>query len=447
MKINEKDLLANYFPEALAETKKLLAIPSFHQPAQPGMPYGPGTKSVLDYAINLGRKLGFNVHQDAQNRYGFLEYGEGEELFVILCHLDVVPPGNIEEWVTDPFTPIEQDGKLIGRGSFDDKGPTMMNLYALKYLKDNGFKPNYKIRMIFGLTEETTWESIQAYVADFGVATAGYVPDGEFPVVYAEKWIINYDIVGTLVTDFEIHGGTAFNVIADYVSYKGPKEAEIIAWLNQNNIKTEYKNGTLFVKGKSGHGSLPWVGVNAGTWLAKAMFEVGIHHPTTDYLAQNVHLDYNAHSVFGSLEDETGDLTQNLGVINIENGKQELKFNYRVPVFTKPDAFLTTLNNFITKVGLEGKHIATEDAVYVPRDSEIIQKMMKVYQEVTGDMEAKPLAIGGGTYAKAMPGIVAFGAEFDIKESTMHAYNEYANIADLEKMLEIYTKAIVLLTK
>ncbi|MBY7704420.1 M20/M25/M40 family metallo-hydrolase [Vibrio harveyi] len=52
---------------------------------------------------------------------------------------------------------MEQDGKLIGRGSFDDKGPTMMNLYALKYLKDQGYNPDkYKIRMIFGLTEETT---------------------------------------------------------------------------------------------------------------------------------------------------------------------------------------------------------------------------------------------------------------------------------------------------
>jgi acetylornithine deacetylase/succinyl-diaminopimelate desuccinylase-like protein len=89
--------------------------------------------------------------------------------------------------VTNPFKPIEKDGKLIGRGSFDDKGPTIMNLYALKYLKDQGFEPDYKIRLIFGLTEETTWESIHAYVDTFGAADLGYTPDAEFPVVYAEK--------------------------------------------------------------------------------------------------------------------------------------------------------------------------------------------------------------------------------------------------------------------
>ncbi|WP_334199399.1 hypothetical protein [Spiroplasma citri] len=63
----------------------------------------------------------------------------------------------------------------------------------------------------------------------------------------------------------------------------------------------------------------------------------------------------------------------------------------------------------------------------------MIKNMMKVYQEVTGDNYTKPVAIGGGTYAKAMPNCVAFGAEFDINESTMHAYNEYVKVDDLKK--------------
>ena len=83
----------------------------------------------------------------------------------------------------------------------------------------------------------------------------------------------------------------------------------------------------------------------------------------------------------------------------------------------------------------------------MPKDSPMIQNIMKVYREVTGDQKAQPIAIGGGTYAKSMPNCVAFGAEFDIEESTMHAYNEYVKISDLQKMLEIYTKAITLLTK
>ncbi len=82
----------------------------------------------------------------------------------------------------------------------------------------------------------------------------------------------------------------------------------------------------------------------------------------------------------------------------------------------------------------------------MPIDSPMIKNIMRVYRDVTGDQDAKPVAIGGGTYAKAMPNCVAFGAEFDINESTMHAYNEYVKISYLQKMLEIYTKAIPLLT-
>ncbi|WP_031543254.1 Sapep family Mn(2+)-dependent dipeptidase [Mesoplasma photuris] len=449
MKINTEKLLSEYFEQAYEHTKNLLKIPSFLTPAEPNAPFGKGTKDALDYACNLAKDLGFDVHQDSQNRYGFLDYGHGEKTFIILCHLDVVPPGNMEEWITDPFTPIEQDGKLIGRGSFDDKGPTMMNLFALKYLKDNGFVSNeYKIRIVFGLTEETTWESIRFYLADHGIADAGYVPDGEFPVVYAEKWIVDLDVKSSTKCDFEIKGGSAYNIVNDLVSYKGPKQEEIQKYLTENNIKTEMKDGLLLVKGAAGHGSLPWVGVNAATWLAKALYENDIHHPTTDYLAENAHMNYNHSTIFKSIKDETGDLTQNLGIIDIKDGSQRMAFNYRVPVFTEPkEKFIPVITEFVKKYNLETEVIAIEDSVYVPRDSDLIKGIMSVYQEVTGDMESQPLAIGGGTYAKSMPNIVAFGAEFDIEQSTMHAYNEYVKIDDLKKMLEIYTKAIVLLTK
>lgn len=449
MKIDEKDLINNYFPEALQETKKLISIPSFLTEPQENAPYGKATKEVLEYTIDLANKLGFKTFKDSQNRYGFLDYGDGEKTFVILCHLDVVPPGNIDQWVTNPFEPIEQDGKLIGRGSFDDKGPTMMNLYALKYLKDQGYNPDkYKIRMIFGLTEETTWDSIKAYVADHGVGDAGYVPDGEFPVVYAEKWIVDLNIKTKVKTDIEIQGGSAFNVICDTVTYKGPKIEEISQWLTENEISNSVVKKKLVVQGKAGHGSMPWVGVNAATWLSKAMCENDVHHPITDFLAKDVHLDFSLSNVFGDITDETGALTQNLGIINIKSGTSTASFNFRVPVFTEPkQIFIPTLTDYLENLNISTEVVAIEDSVYVPKESDLIKKIMKVYQEVTGDLESKPIAIGGGTYAKSMPNVVAFGAEFDIEESTMHAYNEYVWIEDLKKMLEIYTKAIVLLTE
>jgi acetylornithine deacetylase/succinyl-diaminopimelate desuccinylase-like protein len=97
MIIDNKKLMEIYFPDAYEQTKKLLQIPSFKTEALPKAPYGQGTKDVLDYTIKLANELGFKTYQDSENHYGFLDYGDGEQLFVILCHLDVVPPGNMEE--------------------------------------------------------------------------------------------------------------------------------------------------------------------------------------------------------------------------------------------------------------------------------------------------------------------------------------------------------------
>nr|WP_241568805.1 M20/M25/M40 family metallo-hydrolase [Spiroplasma endosymbiont of Megaselia nigra] len=119
----------------------------------------------------------------------------------------------------------------------------------------------------------------------------------------------------------------------------------------------------------------------------------------------------------------------------------------RVPISYKLPDVQKPLTAELKKYNLELTNIYWQEALYMPVNSPMIKNIMKVYQEVTGDTHTKPVAIGGGTYAKAMPNCVTFGAEFDINESTMHSYNEYVKLDDLKKMLEIYTKAIPLLEK
>lgn len=56
---------------------------------------------------------------------GHIEMGQGEELVGVLCHVDVVPAGDVASWTYPPFEGQVADGKLFGRGAIDDKGPTM----------------------------------------------------------------------------------------------------------------------------------------------------------------------------------------------------------------------------------------------------------------------------------------------------------------------------------
>src|SRR5690606_26843181 len=49
-------------------------------------------------------------------------HGEGGPVLVLLGHTDVVPPGPVEAWASDPFVPEVRDGVLYGRGAADMKG-------------------------------------------------------------------------------------------------------------------------------------------------------------------------------------------------------------------------------------------------------------------------------------------------------------------------------------
>jgi succinyl-diaminopimelate desuccinylase len=50
-------------------------------------------------------------------------HGSSSPLVCLAGHVDVVPPGPVEEWTSDPFTPSERGGFLYGRGAADMKAP------------------------------------------------------------------------------------------------------------------------------------------------------------------------------------------------------------------------------------------------------------------------------------------------------------------------------------
>ncbi|WP_257874856.1 M20/M25/M40 family metallo-hydrolase, partial [Staphylococcus haemolyticus] len=77
--------------------------------------------------------------------------------------MDVVPAGDPNDWDSDPFTATIKDGYIYGRGTQDDKGPSMAAMFAVKALVDRGYQFNCRIRFIFGTDEETLWRGIAVY--------------------------------------------------------------------------------------------------------------------------------------------------------------------------------------------------------------------------------------------------------------------------------------------
>ena len=79
-----------------------------------------------------------------------------------------------------------------------------------------------------------------------------------------------------------------------------------------------------------------------------------------------------------------------------------------------------------------------------PSDSPVLGALLSAYREVTGD-DSRPISIGGGTYAKAMPNMVAFGPNFPGHENREHMEDEYILVEDFLKLEEIYERALAYL--
>ena len=158
-KLNEK--IMDMQDEIIKAVQGCVQIDSVKAAPEEGAPYGKGCRAALDYALKLGESLGFKTG-NVGNRVGYVEFGEGDEMVGVLGHLDVVPEG--EGWSHDPYDMIEKDGYIYGRGVADDKGPTVVGLYALKCMKELGIQPNYTFRLVMGCSEETGMGDLPHYL-------------------------------------------------------------------------------------------------------------------------------------------------------------------------------------------------------------------------------------------------------------------------------------------
>jgi len=159
----------------------LIRIPSVCAEGAGGYPFGEAIDLALRKALHIAGDLGFRTRYGDGGYYGIAEIGEGAEMLGILGHLDVVPPGKLEDWEHDPFDPVEKDGMLYGRGAQDDKGPLLAALFAVKALMDAGVRFNKRIRFIFGTDEETLWRCINRYKRKGRAARDGFLARFEIP--------------------------------------------------------------------------------------------------------------------------------------------------------------------------------------------------------------------------------------------------------------------------
>ncbi len=443
MDICKETLMEKYFDEIVQSTVEILQFDSSLKPAVDGCPFGKETADCLAYFLRLAQNMGFET-RNYDNYVGEVIFGEGKD-FAILAHLDVVPAGS--GWKYPPFGGVINDDpsdggvlgrKIWGRGAMDDKAPAIVCLYALKALKDAGVMPKRTFKLIVGCNEESGWKCIEHYNKVAVMPEEGFTPDADFPAIYAEKGILHFT-ASFPINDppmSALNAGERVNMVCDRAAVTLTKKAAaaLIGYKNSVAGTTfSYDNTTniLTVAGKSAHGSTPEKGANA---LDAMLSFLG-----------NVNADCKqAHDLLfadcmelKTLQDETGRLTMSPDVARFENGILTVTTDVRFPA-TLP---LSVVTDKLNKSGVKYEIVNYQAPLYNDPKGKLLTTLMGVYNAATGKNET-PIAIGGGTYARALKCGCAFGPEIPGVESTIHQANEYVTFDALRFMSDVYYRAI-----
>ena len=430
-----------------------IQIPSVETRDSSGYPYGEQVHRCLHYVLDTAQRLGFSVH-NMDEHVGWCEYGEGEEMVAVLCHLDVVPEG--EGWTVPPYEGRVENGRIYGRGTMDDKGPALCALYALKAVRDAGVPLRRRVRILFGLSEETGSSDMEYYTSHGGeIPVMGVTPDGEYPVINGEKGIVMQSFAKQLhqtgdIRLVELSGGTAHNIVPAQATalLACPREtAEKIAARHGDKIScTLTPEGVrIDAEGIDAHGASPEKGENAigrlMLFLASLPLE-GELKEAVSLLAGRLGMEYDGKSMGIAMADElSGPLTMNMGVIQLEGETLSVMLNYRYPVTRSFDECGPQVKAAFEGAGFHETYLLHSEALYMPVDSPLVSKLMKVYTEYTGRHDA-PKCIGGGTYAKSVPNILAFGPIFPGDEVREHKPDEFMELSRLMDNTKVLASAI-----
>ena len=460
----------------VAALSALVAVPSVKGDPAPGAPFGADTKRALDLALAWGRDAGFRT-KDLDGMCGWIEAGEGDRLVAAVCHLDVVPAGS--GWTGDPFLARVIGGRLVARGAVDDKGPAVSAFFALRELQRRGPPPGVRFRLILGLDEESGSQCLVRYGKTEETPTYGFTPDAEFPVIHAEKGIAHVLLAfpraaprpvvppGALRLD-AAQAGSRANMVpgacrltfacdpvqrADWMALAAGVPAFVLATKRDGpaplpasvTADADPARFHVDVTGLMAHASMPWDGRNAlsaamalaGTLLDAA----GTPDPFVDFYRRRIGLAHDGAAFGCAFSDAaSGPLTLNAGILALDAGRAALTIDIRYPVTMAQDALEAALRDAVAEAGGTVERFSGHGPLYVPETDPLVASLLAVYERRTGE-KARPLAIGGGTYARSIGNVVAFGPVFPGQAEVAHQADESIAVDDLVRGADLYLDA------
>ena len=380
-------------------------------------PFGQECIDILKHMLKKGEDAGFETH-NYENYIGSITLNVGADRELgSWAHLDVVPEGELSEWMADPYKPYVKDGYIFGRGVGDNKSGVIGTFWIQRCFKDLNLPLKHNIKLFCGTNEEKGMADVEYYVANYPCPEFSLVPDAGFPGACGEFGRLQFDLTSDkpLSSDFvDIYAGSVFNAIPNKATAIIAKDSAIdLSKLPEDFTVTETDNGFEDVAtGVASHAAFPEGGVNALYKLTKALSECeGIKaedKAILDFLS-GVNTDsYGTYLGFAMTDDISGQTVSSGTVLRNNHGYVRMTNDCRYCV-TEGGDFITdsikakcALHNFHLEVlGHDRPSFIDKNSVGVKTCQEVIKRRVKTDRDIV---------IGkGGTYAGKIPNALATG--------------------------------------
>jgi succinyl-diaminopimelate desuccinylase len=307
------------------------------------------------------------------------------DTFWIMSHMDIVPPGEISLWSSDPYKLIVDGDRLIGRGVEDNQQGLVASIVAAVAMKKLGLVPARTVRLLFVADEETGSDFgvqyLTAHSTLFGAGDSALVPDGGSP------------------------DGTEIEIAE-----------KSLVWLR------------FRVRGKQCHASTPQKGINAfqaGSHLVVRLGTLADLYPATDQLFDP------PVSTFTPTKKEA-----NVPNINTMPGEDVFHLDCRILPRENVETVMASIRRICNEVekefgvGVDVQTVQRASSPPTPAGAPLVASLGRAIKAVYG-VEAKTVGIGGGTVGaflreRGIPTVV-----WGKLDDAAHQPNEHCLISNL----------------
>jgi succinyl-diaminopimelate desuccinylase len=341
------------------------------------------------------KKQGFTIEHLPKNGVSNLwaRFGQTAPLLVFAGHTDVVPPGDKNDWQTDPFQLTDIDDTLYGRGTSDMKGGVAAMLCAVEQFLTHHPAPPFSIAFLLTSDEEGP--------AEFGTKTV-------IETLEARGEKIDYCVLAE---------PTSINKLGD--SIKIGRRGSL--------------NGELTIIGKQGHVAIAEKALNP------------IHASVSFLTAFTTQTwDDQPSEIFPATSLQISNIHAGAGVFNVIPGNLTLKFNFRFPPQTSPDQLKTNLNALLKQHALN--YHLTWHAPAIPYLTDANTPFVKIAINAVEKITHTPTKLatnGGASDGRFIAPTGAHVIEIGLLNHSIHQVNEHTTKNDLLQLVQVFEQLLI----